>query len=210
MKENSVKKLTGSSEISARSPGEQPFTFQSQAKLWISTNHRPIITDDAMWRRIRPIPFTFVPEVMDPGLKEYIFDPEGALPAVLAWAVEGAIKVYNSSNRDALGWCTRVAEAAEVYRKNEDRIGIFLSEESSSNEGTSTAIKSLFGVYRVWSEERGERPMTQIAFHRKLSERGLDIHGTGSRAVVHGITLIPRVVQSTEIDWNLATRFARP
>ena len=210
MKENSVKKLTGSSEISARSPGEQPFTFQSQAKLWISTNHRPIITDDAMWRRIRPIPFTFVPEVMDPDLKEYIFDPEGALPAVLAWAVEGAIKVLNSSNRDALGWCSRVAEAAEVYRKNEDRIGIFLSEETSSNEGTSTAIKSLFGVYRVWSEERGERPMTQIAFHRKLSERGLDIHGTGSRAVVHGITLIPRVVQSTEIDWNLATRFARP
>ena len=210
MKENSVKKLTGSSEISARSPGEQPFTFQSQAKLWISTNHRPIISDDAMWRRIRPIPFTFVPEVMDPNLKEYIFDPEGALPAVLSWAVEGAIKVLNSSNRDALGWCSRVAEAAEVYRKNEDRIGIFLSEETSANEGTSTAIKSLFGVYRVWSEERGERPMTQIAFHRKLADRNLDIQGTGSRAVIHGITLIPRVVQTNEIDWNLATRFARP
>jgi P4 family phage/plasmid primase-like protien len=210
MKENSVKKLTGSSEISARSPGEQPFTFQSQAKLWISTNHRPIISDDAMWRRIRPIPFTFVPEVMDPGLKEYIFDPEGALPAVLSWAVEGAIKVYNSSSRDALGWCTRVAEAAEIYRKNEDRIGIFLSEETLVNEGTSTSIKSLFGVYRVWSEERGERPMTQIAFHRKLSDRTLDVHGTGSRAIINGISLIPRVVQSTEIDWNVATRFARP
>ena len=125
-------------------------------------------------------------------------------------AVEGAIKVYNSSNRDALGWCSRVAEAAEIYRKNEDRIGIFLSEETLTSEGTSTAVKSLFGVYRVWSEERGERPMTQIAFHRKLTERNLDIHGTGSRAVIHGITQIPRVVHSTEIDWNTATRFARP
>ena len=55
-KENSVKKLTGSSEISARSPGEKPFTFSSRAKLWVTTNHRPIINDDAMWRRIRPIP----------------------------------------------------------------------------------------------------------------------------------------------------------
>ena len=209
MKENSVKKLTGSSEISARSPGEQPFTFQSQAKLWISTNHRPIISDDAMWRRIRPIPFTFVPEVMDPNLKEYIFDAEGALPAVLAWAVEGAIKVLNSSNRDALGWCTRVAEAADVYRKNEDRIGIFLSEETSVSEGTSTAVKSLFGVYRVWSEERGERPMTQIAFHRKLADRNLDVQGTGARAIINGITLVPRVVQSNDIDWGTAVRFAR-
>lgn len=209
MKENSVKKLTGSSEISARSPGEQPFTFQSQAKLWVSTNHRPIITDDAMWRRIRPIPFTRVPENPDPELKDYIFDPEGALPAVLSWAVEGAIKMLGSSARDALGWCSQVAEAAEVYRKNEDRIGIFLTEETSENEGAVTPVKSLYTVYRVWSDERGERPMTQIAFHRKLVERNLEINGTGSRANVKGRQLLPRAVPSGDIDWDNATRMAR-
>ena len=209
MKENSVKKLTGSSEISARSPGEQPFTFQSQAKLWVSTNHRPIITDDAMWRRIRPIPFLRVPENPDPELKDYIFDPEGALPAVLSWAVEGAIKVLGSSARDALGWCSQVAESADVYRKNEDRIGIFLSEETQENEGTATRVKDLYGVYRVWSDERGERPMTQIAFHRKLVERNCRVEGTGSRALVHDRVLIPRVVQSQDIDWGNAMRFAR-
>ena len=209
MKENSVKKLTGSSEISARSPGEQPFTFQSQAKLWISTNHRPVITDDAMWRRIRPIPFTRVPEVMDPDLKEYIFDPEGALPAVLSWAVEGAIKLLGSSSRDALGWCTQVAEAADIYRKNEDRIGIFLSEETNDNEGASIAFKSLYGVYRVWCEERGERPMAQGNLQRKLTDRSVQIEGTGSRAVVLGRSLVPRPVPSSDIDWNTAVRFAR-
>jgi putative DNA primase/helicase len=209
MKENSVKKLTGSSEISARSPGEQPFTFQSQAKLWISTNHRPVITDDAMWRRIRPIPFTRVPEVMDPDLKEYIFDPEGALPAVLSWAVEGAIKLLGSSSRDALGWCTQVAEAADIYRKNEDRIGIFLSEETNDNEGASIAFKSLYGVYRVWCEERGERPMAQGNLQRKLADRSVQIEGTGSRAVVLGRSLVPRPVPSSDIDWNTAVRFAR-
>lgn len=209
MKENSVKKLTGSSEISARSPGEQPFTFQSQAKLWVSTNHRPIITDDAMWRRIRPIPFTRVPENPDPELKDYIFDPEGALPAVLSWAVEGAIKMLGSSARDALGWCSQVAEAAEVYRKNEDRIGIFLTEETSENDGAVTPVKSLYTVYRVWSDERGERPMTQIAFHRKLVERNLEVVGTGSRANVKGRQLLPRAVPSGDIDWNNATRMAR-
>jgi P4 family phage/plasmid primase-like protien len=209
MKENSVKKLTGSSEISARSPGEQPFTFQSQAKLWVSTNHRPVITDDAMWRRIRPIPFTRVPEVMDPDLKEYIFDPEGALPAVLSWAVEGAIKLLGSSSRDALGWCTQVAEAADMYRKNEDRIGIFLSEETKEHDGAITPIKNLYNVYRAWSEERGERSMTQIAFQRKLAERTIEMEGVGSRAIIKNRSLIPRAVQTMDIDWSQAQRFAR-
>ena len=209
LKENSVKKLTGSSEISARSPGEKPFTFQSRAKLWVTTNHRPIISDDAMWRRIRPVPLTQVPENPDPDLKHYIFDPEGALPAVLSWAVEGAIKLLGSSARDALGWCTAVSEAAEIYRKNEDRIGFFLSEETKESEGASVPIKSLYAVYRVWSEERGERAMTQIAFQRKMMDRGVDIVGHGSRAELHGRLLMPRAVASTEVDWGIASRFAR-
>lgn len=209
VKENSIKKLTGSSEISARSPGEKPFTFQSRAKLWVTTNHRPIITDDAMWRRIRPVPLTKVPENPDPDLKHYIFDPEGALPAVLSWAVEGAIKLLGSSARDALGWCTAVSEAAEMYRKNEDRIGFFLTEETKEAEGATTPVKSLYAVYRVWSEERGEKPMTQIALQRKLSDRGIEIEGHGSRALIHGMMLMPRAVPSAEVDWGTAQRFAR-
>ena len=209
MKENSVKKLTGSSEISARSPGEKPFTFQSRAKLWVTTNHRPIINDDAMWRRIRPIPLNKVPESPDPELKSYIFDPEGGLPAVLSWAVEGAIKLLGSGVRDGLGWCSAVAEAADMYRKNEDRFGIFINEETKEVEGGTIPVKHLYAIYRAWSEERGERPMTQIAFQRKIAERGFETVGLGSRADIHGRSLIPRAVQSGEVDWNLASRFAR-
>jgi putative DNA primase/helicase len=208
IKENAIKKLTGSSEISARSPGEQPFTFQSQAKLWISTNHRPIITDDAMWRRIRPIPFLHIPANPDPDLKDYIFDPEGGLPSVLSWAVEGAIKVLNSSARDGLSWCTAVKQAAEMYRKNEDRIGIFLSEESEESEGSSLSIKNLYGIYKVWSEDRGERPMTQIAFTRKLGERGMEIEGTGSKAELKNRKLAPRSYP-VQVDYTMASRIAK-
>jgi putative DNA primase/helicase len=210
LKENSVKKLTGSSEISARSPGEKPFTFESQAKLWVTTNHRPMINDDAMWRRIRPIPWSHVPEVADPDLKAYLFDPEGALPAILSWAVEGSIKYLSSSQRDPLGWCTAVKEAADIYRKNEDRIGMFLEEETREGEGIALPVKSLYSVYRMWSEERGEKPMTQIAFHRKMSDRGLQIEGQGARAMILGRALTPRVVPNNgEVDWQTATRFAR-
>lgn len=210
IKENSVKKLTGSSEISARSPGEKPFTFQSQAKLWITTNHRPIITDDAMWRRIRPIPMIKTPEKADPGLKEYIFDPDGALPAVLSWAVEGAIKVLGSSQKDGLGWCKAVSDAAEMYRKNEDRIALFLEEELVAAAGATITVKQVFQLYRTWSEDRGERPMTQIAFDRKLRERNLKIEGSGAKATIFDRYMSPRQVPlGSSADWGLLSATAR-
>lgn len=213
LKENAVKKLTGSEEITARSPGGKPFTFKSQIKMWITTNHRPIITDDAMWRRIRPIPMLKTPEHSDPTLKEYLFDPEGGLPAIFSWAVEGAIKVLGSNQRDGLGWCKVVSEAAEMYRKNEDRIALFLDEETIKAEGTSILVKALFLHYRNWSEDRGERPLTQIGFDRKLRERNLKVEGSGANAVLHGMYKAPAPVPITnlhgDVNWMEVGRFNR-
>jgi putative DNA primase/helicase len=209
IKENQVKKLTGSGTIQGRSPGEKPIQFVSQGKLWISTNHRPIITDDAMWRRMRPIPLTNKPEKPDVTLKPYLSDPDGALPAVLAWAVEGAVKYLSSSQSDPLGWCAVVKEAHDFYRKNEDRIGAFLEEESRPSEGGSLNVGDLYRMYRLWSDSRGERPLTQIAFSRKLSDRGIEIIGTGSKATIKGYIMMPREVpQAPVIDFSAHARYA--
>jgi P4 family phage/plasmid primase-like protien len=209
LKENQVKKITGSSEIPARSPGGRPFNFDSKAKLWISTNHRPVITDDAMWRRIRPMPFTYIPERPDPDLKEFIFDPEGALPAVLAWAVEGAVKVLNSSGRDPLGTCARVEEASEIYRSTEDRLGIFLSERTTEEDGMTVSVKSLYDSYRPWAEGRGEKPLNQTNFQRRLADRNLRIEGLGESAVVFGRSLKHVAPVGAELDFAALSRFAR-
>jgi putative DNA primase/helicase len=204
IKENAIKKLTGSSEISARSPGEKPFTFQSQAKLWLTTNNKPIITDDAMWRRIRPIPWSNVPEKSDPSLKEYLFDPEGGLPAILAWAIEGAIKFLASPEVDGFGYSKAVQDAADFYRKSEDRIGMFLNEETEEVEGQSIRIKEMYNSYRLWAEDRGERPMSQIGFVRKLRDRGLPMDGEGSRTLILGRQRISRApsVPGQGVDWS--------
>jgi P4 family phage/plasmid primase-like protien len=209
IKENQVKKLTGSGTIQGRSPGERPIQFTSQGKLWISTNHRPIITDDAMWRRIRPIPLTNKPEKPDVTLKPYLADPEGALPAVLAWAVEGAVKYLSSSQSDPLGWCAVVKEAHDFYRKNEDRIGAFLEEEAKPSEGGSINVSQIYSLYKLWSDARGERPLTQIGFTRKLSDRGLEIIGTGSKATIKGYIMMPREVpQAPVVDFSAQARYA--
>ena len=212
IKENQVKKLTGSSQISARSPGEKPFTFHAQGKVWITTNHRPMITDDAMWRRLRPAPFVHVPEKSDPDLKSYLADPDGGLPAVLSWCVEGAVKYLSMSktSNDALGWCTAVKEAADIYQKSEDRIGIFLSEETVNDENSSIKVQDLYTIYRRWSENRGERGLSQIAFHKKLSDRGTKINGHGARAQMEGIGLAMNSTGNAGdgLDYSQLSRFS--
>jgi phage/plasmid-associated DNA primase len=132
-------------------------------------------------------------------LKDYIFDENGGLPAVLSWAVEGAIKLLNSSSTDALGTCKIVSEAAAQYKKNEDRIGIFLEEETKINPEANIGMDDLYLCYKIWSERRGERGLSQIAFDRKLRDRTMEIIGTGSRAIVKGVMLPPRLIQNETI-----------
>lgn len=207
IKENQVKKLTGSGTIQGRSPGEKPIQFTSTGKLWVSTNHRPIITDEAMWRRLLPMPLTNKPAKPDPSLKKYLADPEGALPAVLAWIVEGAVKYLSSSQENPLEMCSAVSIAQEVYRKNEDRIGAFLEEETVTGE--SVGVNALYRRYKQWSDSRGERPVTQIAFHRKLADRGLEVLGTGNKAIVSGINLAVHEVAIVEqVDFASSARFS--
>lgn len=208
IKENQVKKLTGSGTLQGRNPGEQPIQFTSHGKLWISTNHRPIITDDAMWRRLRPIPLTNKPEKPDPSLKEYLADPEGALPAVLAWAVEGAVKYLSSSATDPLGWCTAVKNAHDIYKKNEDRIGAFLEEETRTEETGNLPVSTLFRIYKNWSEARSEKPLSQIAFQRKLSERGIEVVGNGNKALMRGYVLLPREVTAPVVDFSQHAKYS--
>ena len=211
IKENQVKKMTGSMNLTGRSPGERPFTFQSRAKLWITTNHRPIINDDAMWRRIRVLPLTNIPKTPDPSLKEFLSDPEGGLPAVLSWAVEGAVKYFAwSSSKNPLEPCSVVEAASEGYRKNEDRIGAFLAEEVVENEGGSVKISDLFQIYKNWSDGRNERAISQIAFQRKLTDRGMAVEGEGNRATINNISRIIKeapvqnqsVQPSGDLNWG--------
>lgn len=207
IKENQVKKITGSSVLQGRSPGEKPIQFTSTGKLWISTNHRPIITDEAMWRRLLPIPLMNKPAVPDPGLKKYLADPDGGLPAVLAWIVEGAVKYLSSSQVSKLEMCSAVRNAHEIYKQNEDRMGAFLDEETISGE--SVQVAAMYKRYKAWSDSRGEKPVTQIAFHRKLIDRGLEVIGSGNKAVVNGLALsFSQVAVDESYNFSTAARFS--
>ena len=74
---------------------KKEFEFLPTFKLWLASNHRPQVSsdDDAIWERIRQIPFeqTIPKEERDPGIKAELSDPEHSGAAILAWAVEGCL-----------------------------------------------------------------------------------------------------------------------
>ena len=101
-----------------------------------------------------------------------------------------------------------------VYRSNEDRIGMFLEEETEMREGQAILIKDLYSVYRTWAEDMGMYPMSQPNFIKKLAERGEKISGNRKNAQLDDRFIVPKTAYTSsagEADWtslvSQATRF---
>ena len=58
--EGLLKQLTGGDTVTARHLYGKEFEFEAEFKLWMATNHKPIIRgrDLGIWRRMHLIPFT--------------------------------------------------------------------------------------------------------------------------------------------------------
>jgi len=184
LKENTMKKLSGSSLMSARSPGGRPFSFYLMAKIWISSNHRPPVTDEAMWRRLVALPFNHVPAKVDPSLKEYLSDPDRGQPAVLAWMVEGAVDYINNPapGEHPIGFSKVVHDSTEIYKKSEDRVGLFIEEELRESPGIASPITSVFHRYKAWAADQGDSYLNMASFEKKLIDKRFSVRGTGPKA----------------------------
>ncbi|OQZ05630.1 MAG: hypothetical protein B6D36_09155 [Planctomycetes bacterium UTPLA1] len=101
--EERVKALTGDDRIKARKMRQDFFEFRPTFKLFLATNHRPIVRGDdtGIWRRIRLWPFTveIPPEEQDHALKEKL---RAELPGILAWSVRGCMAWQDDGLRPPL------------------------------------------------------------------------------------------------------------
>jgi putative DNA primase/helicase len=167
--ESKVKQLTGSDTVTARFLFGEPFNFRPEFKLWMSTNYKPEIrgTDDAIWDRIRLVPFTkrFEGDKADPKLPDAL---RGELPGVLAWMTEGCLEWQEHG----LGEPESVRTATEQYRTEMDTLAAFI-DECCVVDGCATAPATrLYERYKSWADEAGEKRETQKTFGMRLSDRG--------------------------------------
>jgi len=148
-----VKQLTGSDTITARMLYANSFDYIPQFKLYISTNHLPMVTDDTLFSsgRIKVIPFNrhFGDNEQDRSLKS-LFRTDESKSAILNWLLEG-LMLYRCEGLEAP---QSILEATSAYRKNTDTVGLFIKDATSKNPKAKILKTSdVFGIYTDWCDD---------------------------------------------------------
>jgi P4 family phage/plasmid primase-like protien len=168
--ESLIKSLVAGDTMTTRMLYSAPVQFKPQFKLMILGNHKPIIkgNDDGIWRRMRLIPFTqtFTEKERDPYLLGKLIKEASH---ILAWMVEGCLEwqALGLKNVPAI-----VKQATSDYQEDQDIIGNWLTECCEEAPSHTTASTDLYESYKNWCVSNGNRPYSNVALGRKLSERG--------------------------------------
>lgn len=185
--ESFVKDLTGGDTIAARFMRAEWFDFRPACKVWLATNHKPIIrgTDKAVWDRIRLIPWkvTIPEQEQDKRLSDKLL---AELPGILAWAVGGAVEWY----QDGLGIPGEVRAATARYRSEMDVLGGFIEDCCTLKPTARASAKDLHDTYKTWCEANGEKAIGKKALGLRLAERGLEPGKSGGTRLWYGIGLL--------------------
>lgn len=188
--ESMVKSLSGGDKMTARFLYGEYFTFIPEFKLFLATNHKPLIkgTDNAIWRRIRLAPFaiTIREEDKDLNLSAKLLVE---LSGILNWAIEGCLLWQ----KEGLGVPDEVKAATAEYRAEMDVMEAFLDECCVRGTGLQEENIVLIAAYQGYCSSNGETPEKQRGFTSRLRELGFNNERSKStgRMVWFGLRLIP-------------------
>ena len=168
LNEGLLKQLTGGDIITARKLYAEEFEFKAEFKLFMATNHKPIIrgTDLGIWRRVHMIPFTVViPEnEVDRQLTEKLMQE---LDGIFVWALRG-VAMYH---KEGLKMPTAVQQAVDEYKKEMDVVSKFLDECTEKAFAKSVKAINLFKAYMEWCDINSEYKMSNTKFGKEITQK---------------------------------------
>jgi putative DNA primase/helicase len=187
--ESKVKRLTGGDLLTGRFMRGDFFDFRPSHLVWVLSNHLPAVREGgpSFWRRVRLIPFRHVvpEEARVPDLHDQLLAAEG--PAILGWAVRGAVEVLARGLADPQA----VTKATREYEISEDTLASFVQEECLLAPSYWSAAGELRGRYERHCEEMGAEPLTAKALTTRLTSEYPVTHGKATKGlrVYRGIGL---------------------
>ena len=198
LNEGLLKQLTGGSKVTCRFLYGDEFEYTPEFKIWVATNHKPVIrgTDIGIWRRIKLIPFEVnIPkDKVDKNLK---YKLRQEFPQILAWAVEGCMKWQ----KEGIAEPDVVLDAVRDYKQEMDLIASFVEQciEIDYDSEVKVPAADLFGVYRAWAKSNNEWEMTAKKFGMEIVKK-LPERGRNGKGVYYG------KIKLTEYASNLVPR----
>jgi len=166
-----IKQITGNDRMTARFLYGEYFNFVPTFKIFMATNHKPLIkgTDHGIWRRIKLVPFiNRIEEAkQDKHLEEKLIQESSG---ILNWLIEGAMR-----------WCKEglktpnvIIKATDEYRGEMDVIGNFIKERCIQQVGVSIKARELFKCYQDWCDDNNEHAVSERFLGLRLKELGLE------------------------------------
>jgi putative DNA primase/helicase len=166
-----IKQITGNDRMTARFLYGEFFNFVPTFKIFMATNHKPVIkgTDYGIWRRIKLIPFTNrIPEEKQDRQLEQRLRAEAS--GILNWLLEGAMRW----SAEGLATPRIITSATDEYRGEMDVIGNFIRERCVQEPGASIKARELFKCYQDWCGDNNEHACSERFLGLRLKELGLE------------------------------------
>lgn len=204
MDEALVKRLTGRDEQTTRALYENNRTWVPECVIWVCSNQYPKITgdDDAIWTRIRVVPFLRQFLAGDPDRDERLEEKLHAeMEGIFAWAARG-LQLYL---REGLVPPPEVVQAGEAFRSAADGVTAFIAEYTEDDyltigDGEWVPRSDLYELYKRWCEQSALRqPLRPSRFYTRLdvSFRAAKVNGTRGYS---GIAIGPK--QLAPVGWG--------
>jgi putative DNA primase/helicase len=170
LSEHLIKQVTGNDALTARFLYGEYFNFVPTFKIFMASNHKPVIrgTDHGIWRRIKLIPFTtrITEDKRDRYLDQKLLTENSG---ILNWLIEGVLRW----KQEGLNVPVLIANATDEYRGEMDVIGNFLKECCVQKPGAAIRARELFQVYQDWCDENNEMATSERMFGLRLKELGM-------------------------------------
>lgn len=170
LNEGLLKQLTGGSKITCRFLYGDEFEYMPEFKIWMATNHKPVIrgTDFGIWRRIKLIPFevTIASNKIDKDLK---YKLRAEFPQILKWCIDGCIKWM----QDGIKEPKCISDAVKDYKQEMDVLAGFFDEciEVDYECNEPIMASKLFNVYARWAKANNEWEMSSKKFFAEIGKK---------------------------------------
>jgi putative DNA primase/helicase len=176
-----MKRLTGGDVLTARHLYSEPVTWSPTHQLLYVTNHKPQTEgdDDAVWRRMRIVPFNVViPEEerrLDLG-EELLLHAD----AILTWAVAG---YFDHEDNGGMREPEAVLRATAAYRHENDAMSRFIEDCCELDRDAVTPAAELWQAWNDWRDDDGAEAMSKKALGQALEKHGFKrkMAGDGTR-----------------------------
>lgn len=175
LNESLLKRMTGGEKLVASFKYGQEFEFLPEFKIWMPTNHKPTVrgTDKGIWRRLKLVPFVIdIPASLSKEKRKNREQVQAELaaemPAILAWAVRGAVRWYTSGLNEP----KEITDATSAYQQEMDTVANFIDDRCVVKAGKKILKQRLFGAYQQWCEQNDQYALSGRAFGIQLGKRG--------------------------------------